>query len=346
MYKNWQDWQGGALDVWKETPASDIGEGLTRHEWQGEKYSLLQKGTTLEAGIMNNLQMGLDFLVDSNHTVINSEDHYIITIDGLKTTTSNSDGYELTENLHFSVKITEDNGNGISKLIINGDSYDLQKKENGTLVELDELDLKAGKVCSVYYDGTRFIIDASSLPAKDTTAGIISIDDILKYQSSSFGLEYGGKFGIELTEAKEGEIYYLKDGENYKAYLCVNNTSNTAGILTPDSNFIEYGLFQDGRRVDIFYLGQLDLTNTITPIATINPTKAKYLVVIYTFVSKQYEITNIVPIDAVATVQLHFHERLSGVDEGITLTYNITTGVLSGLKKNSVGSITYLGYLY
>lgn len=178
MFKNWQDWQGGALDVWKETPASDIGEGLIRHEWQGEKYSLLQRGTTLKADIMNNLQMGLDFLVDSNHTVVNSEDHYVITIDGLKTTNSNPDGYELTENLHFSVKIAEDNGNGISKLIINGDSYDLQKKETGALVELDALDLKADKVCKVYYDGTRFIIDASSLPATDTTAGIISLDEI------------------------------------------------------------------------------------------------------------------------------------------------------------------------
>ena len=64
MYKKWQDWQGGALDVWKETPASDIGEGLIRHEWQGEKYGLSQKGTTLKADVMNSLQMGLNFLID------------------------------------------------------------------------------------------------------------------------------------------------------------------------------------------------------------------------------------------------------------------------------------------
>ena len=94
-YKKWEDWQGTALDVWEETPASDIGAGLIRHVWQGEKYGVLQKGTTLKADMMNNLQMGLDFLADSNHTVINSEDHYIITIDGLKTATSNPDGYEL-----------------------------------------------------------------------------------------------------------------------------------------------------------------------------------------------------------------------------------------------------------
>ena len=130
MYKNWQDWQGGALDVWKETPASDIGEGLTRHEWQGEKYNLSQKGTTLKADIMNNMQMGLDFLVDSNHTIVNSEDHYAVTLDGLKTNNSNPDGYELSENLHFSIKITEENTNGISKLIINSYNYELHKKEN------------------------------------------------------------------------------------------------------------------------------------------------------------------------------------------------------------------------
>ena len=345
-FLKWKDWIGGALNVFKETPASDIGEGLIRHEWQGDKYNVQQTGTTLKAYIMNNLQMGLDFLIDSNHTVVNSEDHYVITIDGLKTTTSNPDGYELSENLHFSIKITEENTKGISKLIINGDSYDLHKKENGTLAELNVSDLKPDKVYSVYYDGTRFIIGASLLPATETTAGIISIEEILKYQAVNFGLEYGGKFGTELTEAKEGKIYYLKDDENYKAYLCISDTSNTAGILIPDSNFIEYGLFQDGRRADIFYSGQIDLPNTTTPIATINPIKAKYLVVIYTFVSRQYEITSIVPIDAIDTVQLHFHERLSGVDEGITLTYDTTTGVLSGSKKNSVGSITYTGYLY
>ncbi len=55
MYKNWQDWQGEALDVWEETPASDIGAGLIRHIWQGEKFGLLKKGTTLKAAIMNNL---------------------------------------------------------------------------------------------------------------------------------------------------------------------------------------------------------------------------------------------------------------------------------------------------
>ena len=48
-YKKWEDWQGEALDVWEETPASDIGAGLIRHVWQGEKYGLLKKGTTLKA---------------------------------------------------------------------------------------------------------------------------------------------------------------------------------------------------------------------------------------------------------------------------------------------------------
>ena len=121
-FTKWKDWIGEAINVFKETPASDIAEGLIRTEWQGDKYDVRQVGTTLKAHIMNSLQMGLDFLVDSNHTVVNSEDHYNVTIDGLKTTTSNPDGYELAENLHFSIKTTEGNLKGISKLIINGDT--------------------------------------------------------------------------------------------------------------------------------------------------------------------------------------------------------------------------------
>ena len=185
---------------------------------------------------MNNLQMGLDFLVDSNHTVVNSEDHYTITLEGLKTATSNPDGYELTENLHFSVKIAEDNGNGISKLIINGDSYDLQKKETGALVELDALDLKADKVCKVYYDGTRFIIDASSLPAKDTTAGIISLDEIRDISSEVSGAKYDGKFGTNLTSITAGKSYiYFDSSGKGTTYLALKTATNTTGFIVPDT---------------------------------------------------------------------------------------------------------------
>ena len=41
-FLKWKDWVGGALNVFKETPASDIGEGLIRHEWQGDKYNVQQ----------------------------------------------------------------------------------------------------------------------------------------------------------------------------------------------------------------------------------------------------------------------------------------------------------------
>ena len=236
-YKKWEDWQGTALDVWEETPASDIGAGLIRHVWQGEKYGVLQKGTTLKADMMNNLQMGLDFLVDSNHTVINSEDHYIITIDGLKTATSNPDGYELVENLHFSIKITEENANGISKLIINGDSYDLQKKENDVVVELNNVDLKAGKIYSVYYDGARFLIKNSVLPSTETEAGIMSGLDIRSTEAAYvLGAEYGGTFGSALTRIEKGKTYYYWDSTKqiYIPYLALKNSTKVAGFITPD----------------------------------------------------------------------------------------------------------------
>ena len=177
-YKKWEDWQGEALDVWEETPASDIGAGLIRHVWRGEKYGLLKKGTTLKADIMNNLQMGLDFLVDSNHTIVNSEDHYVVTIGGLKTTTSNPDGYELAESLHFSFKVTEENTNGVSKLIINGDSYDLKKIVSGSVAELSVNDIQGNRIYKVYYDGTQFIIDNSILLATETELGLVTLKQL------------------------------------------------------------------------------------------------------------------------------------------------------------------------
>ena len=240
-YKKWEDWQGTALDVWEETPASDIGAGLIRHVWQGEKYGVLQKGTTLKADMMNNLQMGLDFLVDSNHTVINSEDHYIITIDGLKTATSNPDGYELVGNLHFSIKITEENANGISKLIINGDSYDLQKKENDVVVELNNVDLKAGKIYSVYYDGARFLIKNSVLPSTETEAGIMSGLDIRSTEAAYvLGAKYGGTFGSALTSIEKGKVYYYYDlvKKSYTPYQALY--TKTGSFITPNAgSFID-----------------------------------------------------------------------------------------------------------
>ena len=238
-YKKWEDWQGTALDVWEETPASDIGAGLIRHVWQGEKYGVLQKGTTLKADMMNNLQMGLDFLVDSNHTVINSEDHYIITIDGLKTATSNPDGYELVGNLHFSIKITEENANGISKLIINGDSYDLQKKENDVVVELNNVDLKAGKIYSVYYDGARFLIKNSVLPSTETEAGIMSGLDIRSTEAAYItGAAYGDVFGTTLTSIEKGKVYYYWDSvkKTYIPYEALTTSAKSGGFITPDVN--------------------------------------------------------------------------------------------------------------
>ena len=227
MYKKWQDWQGGALDVWKETPASDIGEGLIRHEWQGEKYGLSQKGTTLKADVMNSLQMGLDFLVDSNHTVVNSEDHYIITIDGLKTSTSNPDGYELTENLRFSIKTTEENTNGVSKLIINGDAYDLKKMVSGSVIELSANDIQKNRAYRVYYDGTQFIIDNSTLLATETEAGITTIEEMWKQDSLVIGGEFGGKFPV--TNIKVGKVYYYFDSARnlYVPYTALKTATGT-----------------------------------------------------------------------------------------------------------------------
>ena len=262
MYKKWQDWQGGALDVWKETPASDIGEGLIRHEWQGEKYGLSQKGTTLKADVMNSLQMGLNFLIDSNHTVINSEDHYIITIDGLKTSTSNPDGYELTENLRFSIKTTEENKNGVSKLIINGDSYDLQKKEESTVVELNQLDLKADKVYSVYFDGARFIIDSSSLQATEKTAGITQYgtEEMTALEghrlSQILGVEYGGEIQIETTK-EEGKAYY--DQTTKYLYLCTETNTLNYADLTKYTAFSNLNLLNETNTIKTTVVGSISL---------------------------------------------------------------------------------------
>lgn len=240
-FLNWKDWVGGALNVFKETPASDIGEGLIRHEWQGDKYNVQQTGTTLKADIMNNLQMGLDFLVDSNHTVVNSEDHYIVTIDGLKTITSNPDGYELTENLHFSFKVTEGNTNGISKLIINGDSYDLKKIVSGSVAELSVNDIQGNRIYKVYYDGTQFIIDNSILLATETEAGIISINEIIQAIRMSetlniLGLEYGGDFGTDLTSIEANKVYFYKDTTTGRSIPYVALADKTGTFITPDTD--------------------------------------------------------------------------------------------------------------
>ncbi len=230
-YIKWKDAKGGALNVWKESTASDIGEGLKRLEWQGENYDVQQIGTDLTEEIMNGFQMGLDFLIDSDHTVVNSEDHYIITIEGLKTTTANNDGYELAENLHFSIKTTEGNSKGISKLIINGDTYELKKIENGTPVELSEGDLEEDKVYQVYYDDTSFIVNFSTLKATEITSGISSFEEIRE----NIGMPNRGVLTLtkiitykELWELPHGN--YAINSEATLKFLGINGLY-AAGIL-------------------------------------------------------------------------------------------------------------------
>lgn len=150
MLKKVKDWIGPSLDVYKVENANDVGVGLCRHIWQGEKGAT-QIGTTLNAEIMNNLQNSLVHTITATKNAGSGVDYYVCNLDGLNE-------FGLNKDLKLRINVDYENTNTTTKLRLNNNDYTLLKEDNGNLKQIEAGDIHRNKTYELIYNGSQFVI--------------------------------------------------------------------------------------------------------------------------------------------------------------------------------------------
>ena len=150
MLKKVKDWIGPSLDVYKVENANDVGVGLCRHIWQGEKDAT-QIGTTLNAEIMNNLQNSLVHTITATKNAGSGVEYYVCNLDGLNE-------FGLNKDLKLRINVDYENTNTTTKLRLNNNDYTLLKEQNGTLKQIEAGDIHRNKTYELIYNGSQFVI--------------------------------------------------------------------------------------------------------------------------------------------------------------------------------------------
>jgi len=127
--KKFVDWEGNDLDVYKVKDASDVGVGLTRHEWQGERTAT-KVGTTITANIMNELQKGLVHSLETTKKIELGKEIYEIDLNGI-------DEFGLFESLKLLLEIKSGNQTNNVFIRMKNKEYQIQKNQGGTLENLE-----------------------------------------------------------------------------------------------------------------------------------------------------------------------------------------------------------------
>lgn len=148
--KKFVDWEGNDLDVYKVKDASDVGVGLTRHEWQGERTAT-KVGTTITANIMNELQKGLVHSLETTKKIELGKEVYEIDLNGI-------DEFGLFESLKLLLEIKSGNQTNNVFIRMKNKEYQIQKNQGGTLENLEVDDLKTNEKYFVEFNGTQFVI--------------------------------------------------------------------------------------------------------------------------------------------------------------------------------------------
>lgn len=165
--KKFVDWEGNDLDVYKVKDASDVGVGLTRHEWQGERTAT-KVGTTITANIMNELQKGLVHSLETTKKIELGKEIYEIDLNGI-------DEFGLFESLKLLLEIKSGNQTNNVFIRMKNKEYQIQKNQGGTLENLEVDDLKTNEKYFVEFNGTQFVIINILNYATEQKSGIAKI---------------------------------------------------------------------------------------------------------------------------------------------------------------------------
>ena len=209
MFKKFVDWLGPHLDIFKIKDASDVGAGLTRHEWYGEKTAL-QVGTTVNATIMNEIQKGLIPTVRAERTAGSNKDVYTVTVPGLEE-------FGIFEGLKMFLEIDSQNQFDNAVIKIGSTEYPLYRIKDGNNQEVGKESLKNNSHYLVVFGSGSFKM------FQETNFGTVD-NSVLegKRLAEIIGLEYGGKIQ-DVGQKIKGKIYY--DTVNKYYYECLENNS-------------------------------------------------------------------------------------------------------------------------
>lgn len=224
MLKLFKDWIGSNLDIFKVTDASDVGAGLTRHQWQGN-LNATQEGTTITAQIMNDLQKGLIHSVSATRTVGSNKDIYNVNLNGIEE-------FGMFNGLKLLLRVDSVNQFSNTVLRLGQSEYPIYRIKNGTYKYFQKGMLINGRDYLVHFDGTHFVIvqDLNFGTETGTILEGVQLARILGIVDNG----YGGLIGEAGTKT-QGKAYY--DTATKSMYLCKNTNSQT---YVDTNNFIAF----------------------------------------------------------------------------------------------------------
>lgn len=186
------------------------------------------------------VNQGLNFTVNTIHTIENSTDVYELDINGLKGT-RNLTGLELFEGMTFNIKITEANSTNVVMLRISGDKYNLTKEDGETVINLTVGELQKNRYYKVIFDGVRFVIPL----------------EMVEY-NQFLGTNFGGLLGTVGT--KKVEVAYYDKANKQMVVPTVENSLT----YFESSKFIPISGYQTAKKLEnLFKIEILSMTNLL-----------------------------------------------------------------------------------
>ncbi|WP_369713419.1 hypothetical protein AB8B23_03365 [Leptotrichia sp. HSP-342] len=236
--KKFKDWEGNNLDVYKIKDASDVGVGLTRHEWQGERTAT-QVGTTITADIMNELQKGLVHSIETIKKTESGKEIYEINLNGIGE-------FGLFKGLKLLLEIKSGNQTNNVFIRIKNEEYQIQKNQDGTLGNLEADDLKTNEKYFVEFNGTQFVIINILNYATEQKNGIAKIYSEAEANTDITKIE-------NLVKNNENETAWdrLIEGLNHTKIVTIKNIARLFRKVLKPATETDQGLITEKKVKDL-----------------------------------------------------------------------------------------------
>lgn len=206
------------------------------------------EGTRLDEDLLNGMQEGLIFTVDSNLTAKAGYDSYELGLVGMYGT-DNLNGFPLFDGFSIRVKIPATNTQDVVKVKISGTEYDLVKSFGNSTNIISAAELKQGNVYDLIYDGTRFnIYQNNILPYGTKPATVLEGSQL----PTLLGVDENQIAGLISATGNKfaGNVY--KDTMTNSLYLCYADNA---------LNYVDLNYFSPISNTDL-----LDKTNSLLEV--------------------------------------------------------------------------------
>ena len=300
----------------------------------------LDVATVIDRTLLHEIQKNGVYNILTWHSTLNQVDYYTCELDGLI-------DFGIFQGLKIKVEIDKVNDYDHPKLKLNGIDYALIYKANTEFQPILAKMLTEKQVYNMTFNGAQFVVENSTLPATKDSSGIMSITDVRKEIGEITGYPFSQDFGTTLTTATAGNLYIYDTGTSKTAYLCINNTSSPTGILSPNSNFIEFTIAVLGTKADLLFDGNLVLGTQASPTALItnlNLYKYKFICIVNYMGNVLYSNVEVIPVSYI-TRGLQYHTS-NWSDQSMSYYYRPVDKSFLGFKRNSLGTVSYILGIY